>query len=62
MTDTTPPADDSDKPRVQIRPRIAIMCPKEECGWREFGNPDAKCPTHGKGVVQPNRPYFGRPT
>lgn len=40
--------------------RVAMQCP--ECSLREFGNPDWKCPTHGKAVRQGNAPYFKQST
>ena len=42
--------------------RVARVCPKDDCNWREFGNPQAKCPEHGRGADQKNHWYFGRPT
>lgn len=40
--------------------RLALIC--TECGRREFGNPDWRCPTHPKKTaVQKNRSYFGVP-
>jgi hypothetical protein len=41
--------------------RVARVCPREGCFWREFGNPDAQCPQHGVGEFQPNNTYMGVP-
>ncbi len=38
-------------------PRLARTCPKDDCDWRSFGEPDAVCPEHGKGQDQPDHPY-----
>jgi len=40
--------------------RIARVCPTKECDWRQFSDPTAVCPEHGRGIFQPNRPYLGR--
>ena len=40
--------------------RDARVCPKDDCNWRQFGEPEAVCPEHGKGVDQPDRPYNAR--
>lgn len=39
--------------------RVALVC--TECGAREFGDPDWRCPKHPqKTAIQRNHPYFGR--
>lgn len=49
-----------------MMPRIAMVCPnlhaKVPCNWREFGDPDAVCPEHRRGVIQENAKYMGKPT
>lgn len=65
MTDDKPPAGDYEQysdgtwqPAIVIRDqRIARTCPKDDCNWRSFGEPDATCPEHGKGQDQPDHPY-----
>lgn len=46
--------------------RVARMCKHKDCvpPWRQFGDPAAVCPQHGKQhtITQENRPYFGQPT
>jgi hypothetical protein len=49
--------------------RLAYVCPKcEKNGsprriFSHPGQPKPKCPEHGAVmVIQPNNPYFGRPT
>jgi hypothetical protein len=32
--------------------RVVRLCPQDGCIWREFGNPSAVCPTHGRAVAQ----------
>jgi hypothetical protein len=34
--------------------RCCRVCSK--CGWREFSDPEARCPEHGVGVTEENRP------
>lgn len=50
------------KPKPGIR--IAIVCTHKDCNWREFSNPRAACPEHGRRFAraQENRPYFGQST
>lgn len=42
--------------------RIAVVCTARDCGWRQFGELEAKCPQHHLGQIQVNRPYCGQPT
>lgn len=39
--------------------RQARICPQHEkgCNWRSFGEPDAVCPEHGRGVDQADKVY-----
>ena len=46
------------------RVRIARVCPnltaKVPCNWREFGDPKAVCPDHGRGVDQAKASGLGQ--
>ena len=42
--------------------RLAMICTKEGCFNREFGNPDWKCPQHGASKRQENNVYMGKAT
>jgi len=57
--------DDVDPGRLVFRvARDCRVCPtrdKTNCNWRQFGDPEAKCPEHGKGVKDPDRPYVRPP-
>lgn len=46
---------------MQETTRCCRYCPTKDCTWREFSDPSAKCPEHGKGETEENRPYLGRP-
>lgn len=48
--------------RDRVGERMAMVCPRPDCSWREFGNAEAVCPTHGEGERQVNRAYFGEST
>ncbi len=41
--------------------RNARVCPSKDCNWREFNHPRATCPAHGRGIDQPDIPYFVGP-
>lgn len=57
MTDEEQTHEEGDiAPYVTIG-RLARVCPEKDCFWRSFGDADAKCPTHGRAIPQPDRPY-----
>lgn len=41
-------------------PRKARICPKPECGRRNFGDLSWRCPEHAVAVDQADHKYFGR--
>lgn len=47
--------------KANVKPgvRVARVCPVGDCTHRYFGDPEWVCPSHGRGVVQENRPYLG---
>lgn len=60
MTDEPDEQDDEQLPIVGVvGPRRARVCPSDGCIWRDFGDPKAVCPSHGKGMDQPDRTYHG---